>query len=56
VLLRLTYLTVTNAFALLRLLAMRDHDKDLEILVLRHQITAPQRQLNPRKVRFVNGT
>jgi hypothetical protein len=52
VLLRLTYLGVTNAFALLRLLAMRDHDKDLEILVLRHQITAPQRQLNPRKVRF----
>jgi hypothetical protein len=52
VLLRLTYLSVTNAFALLRLLPMSDHDKDAEILVLRHQITALQRQLAPDKVRF----
>jgi putative transposase len=52
VLLRLTYLSVTNAFALLRLLPISDHDKDAEILVLRHQITVLQRQLAPEKVRF----
>jgi hypothetical protein len=34
-LLRLAYLSVTNAFALLRLLPMSDRDKDVEILVLR---------------------
>ncbi|MGH3533850.1 MAG: hypothetical protein ACRDQG_03940 [Pseudonocardiaceae bacterium] len=38
-LLRLTYLGVTNVFAMLRLLAMSERDKDLEILVLRHQVT-----------------
>jgi hypothetical protein len=37
--LRLVYLSVTNVFALLRLLAVSDPDKDAEILVLRHQIT-----------------
>jgi transposase InsO family protein len=52
VLLRLTYLGVTNAFALLRLLPMNDQDKDVEILVLRHQITVLQRQLGPHKARF----
>jgi hypothetical protein len=52
VLLRLTYLGVTNAFALLRLLPISDHDKDAEILVLRHQITVLQRQLAPDKPRF----
>ncbi|MGW7419076.1 integrase core domain-containing protein [Streptomyces sp. NPDC054813] len=51
-LLRLTYLTVTNAFALLRLLPMSDRDKDAEILALRHQITVLQRQLGKEKVRF----
>ncbi|MEO6090060.1 MAG: integrase [Umezawaea sp.] len=44
-LLRLVYLSVTNAFALLRLLPMSDRDKDVEILVLRHQITVLERQL-----------
>jgi hypothetical protein len=52
VLLRLTYLSVTNAFALLRLLPISDHDKDVEILVLRHQITVLQRQLAPPKALF----
>jgi putative transposase len=33
VLLRLAYLTVTNAFAVLRLLPLSDRDKDAEILV-----------------------
>lgn len=37
--LRLAYLPVTNAVAALRLLPMRDHEKDTAILVLRHQIT-----------------
>jgi putative transposase len=36
-LLRLAYLSVTNAFALLRLLPVSNRDKDVEILVLRHQ-------------------
>jgi len=35
VLLRLAYLGVTNAFALLRLLPTSDHAKDVEILALR---------------------
>jgi hypothetical protein len=35
VLLRLAYLTVTNAFAALRLLPLSDRDKDVEIRVPR---------------------
>jgi putative transposase len=52
VLLRLAYLTVTNTFAVLRLLPASDQDKDTEILVLRHQIAVLERQLGGRKVRF----
>jgi putative transposase len=44
-LLRLTYLAVTNAFALLLMLPMTDREKDVEILVLCHQITVLERQL-----------
>jgi len=44
-LLRLAYLGVTNAFAMLHLLPMSDRDKDVEILALRHQITVLERQL-----------
>ncbi|HZZ46585.1 MAG TPA: integrase [Pseudonocardia sp.] len=51
-LLRLTYLGMTNAFALLRLLTTSDHDKEAEILVLRHQITVLHRQLGHHRVRF----
>ncbi|WP_231953842.1 hypothetical protein [Actinoplanes derwentensis] len=51
-LLRLAYLSVTNALALLRLLPMSDRDKDAEILVLRHQITVLERQLHGDRVRF----
>lgn len=51
-LLRLAYLGVTNTFALLRLLPMSDHEKDVEILALRHQITVLERQLNGQQVRF----
>jgi hypothetical protein len=50
VLLRLAYLGVTNAFALLRLLPMSDRDKDVEILALRHQLTVLERQLSTAKV------
>jgi hypothetical protein len=38
VLLRLGYLTLSNVFAVLRLLPMDDRAKDAEILALRHQI------------------
>jgi len=52
VLLRLVYLSVRNVFALLRLLAASDRDKDVEILVLRHQVTVLQRQLGTARPRF----
>ena len=48
-LLRLAYLGVTNAFALLRLLPRTDRDKDAEILALRHQLAVLQRQLSGRR-------
>ncbi|MFI1337616.1 hypothetical protein ACH4U7_47565 [Streptomyces sp. NPDC020845] len=51
-LLRLAYLGVTNAFALLRLLPMSDRGKDAEILALRHQITVLERQLGGARLRF----
>ena len=54
-LLRLAYLGVTNAFALLRLLPMSDRDKDVEILVLRHQLMVLERQLGAERVRFDAG-
>jgi putative transposase len=52
VLLRLAYLGVTNAFALLRLLPMSERDKDVEILALRHQIAVLERQLGKTRSRF----
>jgi len=52
VLLRLAYLGVLNAFAMLRLLPMTYRDKDAEILALRHQITVLERQLGKDKIRF----
>jgi putative transposase len=51
-LLRLAYLGITNAFALLRLLPGSDRDKDAEILALRHQLAVLQRQLDGQRVRF----
>ena len=44
-LVRLTYLAVSNAFAALRLLPMSNREKNIEILSLRHQIIVLQRQL-----------
>jgi hypothetical protein len=55
VLVRFAYLSVTSVFALLRLLAVSDRDKDIEILVLRHQVTVLQRQLGAARPRFAPG-
>jgi transposase InsO family protein len=49
---RLVYLSATNVFALLRLLAASDQDKNVEIVVLRHQLTVLQRQLGTARPRF----
>ncbi|MET7895766.1 hypothetical protein [Streptomyces mirabilis] len=43
-LLRLAYLAVTNTFSLIRLLPMSEREKEIEILVPRHQLTVLQRQ------------
>ncbi|MET7662731.1 hypothetical protein ABZS99_28225 [Streptomyces sp. NPDC005463] len=51
-LLRLAYLAVTNMFAALRLLSMRELDRDAEILTLRHQLTVLERQLGADWVKF----
>ncbi len=51
-LLRLAYLGVTNALAMLRLLPVSDHAKDAEILALRHQIAVLERRLHGQKVQF----
>jgi transposase len=53
VLLQLAYLSVTNVFALLRLLPVSDRDKDVEILALRHQITVLERQLGTTRPRLL---
>jgi transposase len=53
VLLRLAYLGVTNALALLQLMPMNHRDKDAEILVFRHQILVLERQLHGDRVRFI---
>ena len=55
VLLRLFYLSVTGVFGLLRLLPVSDRDKDVEIVVLRHQIAVLQRQLGTTRPRFSPG-
>jgi len=52
VLLRLAYLGVTNALAMLRLLPTSHHDKNIEILALRHEIMVLQRQLGTHRPRF----
>ena len=49
---RLIYLSVSGVFGLLRLLPLSDRDKDIEIVVLRHQIAVLQRQLGTTRPRF----
>ncbi|MFB6781002.1 hypothetical protein ACFCX0_27125 [Streptomyces sp. NPDC056352] len=51
-LLRLVYLGVTNALAMLRLLPMGDRDKDVEFMALCHQIAVLERQLGGQRVQF----
>ncbi|MEU4745440.1 hypothetical protein AB0G02_33950 [Actinosynnema sp. NPDC023658] len=53
--LRLTYLGVTNAFALPRLLPMSDRDEDMEILTLRQQIMVLERQLGNARPRVTQA-
>ena len=45
-LLRPSYLALTNVFAFVRLLPVSDVDKDVEILALRHQPAVLQRQVD----------
>jgi hypothetical protein len=52
VLLRLAYLDVTNALPMLHLLPTSDHDKNIEILALRHEIMVLQPQLGTHRPRF----
>jgi len=47
---RLAYLTLCRSIQLLALLARGDAAKDLEILVLRHQLTVLQRQTSRPKL------
>jgi putative transposase len=49
---RLIYLSVTGMFGLVRLLPASDRDKDVEILVLRHQISVLQGQLGTTRPQF----
>ncbi|CCH29363.1 hypothetical protein ABZ816_40100 [Actinosynnema sp. NPDC047251] len=51
-LLRLAYLAMTHAFALLRQLPLSDRDRDVEILALRHHITILERELGKGRPRF----
>jgi putative transposase len=46
VLLRLSSLALTGMVTLLRVLPMSNTDKDIEILVLRHQLAVLQRQVD----------
>ena len=45
-LLRVSYLVLTGMVTLLRLLAMSNTDKNIEILALRHQLAVLQRQID----------
>jgi hypothetical protein len=48
VLFRLLYLISVTVFGWLRLLARSTAAKDIEILILRHEVTVLRRQLRPR--------
>ncbi|MFJ3987668.1 helix-turn-helix domain-containing protein [Streptomyces sp. NPDC090032] len=48
-LVRLACIAVTHGFTALRLIPMSDHDKDVEILALRHQLAVLQRRLGNQR-------
>jgi putative transposase len=50
VLLRLLYLALTGMIRFLRLLAMSNADKDIEILALRHQLAVLRRQIGKSRL------
>jgi transposase len=52
VLVRFTYLAVSQVFAALWLLRMTDREKAVEILVLRHQLAVLRRQLGDQRPRL----
>jgi hypothetical protein len=53
----LAYLTVTTTFSLLGLLARTNRDKEIEILVLRHQLMVLQRQVTkPHSPRLIGSS
>jgi len=45
-------LGLTNTVAMLRLLPRNDRDKDIEVLVLRHQLAVLQHQFDGRRIQF----
>jgi putative transposase len=47
---RLAYLTLCRSIQVLALLARADATKDLELLVLRHELTVLRRQTPPPKL------
>ncbi|WP_328631418.1 integrase core domain-containing protein [Streptomyces sp. NBC_00356] len=51
-LVRLACIAVSHAFTALRLIPMSDHDKDVEILALRHQLAVLQRRLGSQRPGF----
>ncbi|MFF1691012.1 MULTISPECIES: hypothetical protein [unclassified Streptomyces] len=51
-LVRLACIAVAHAFTALRLIPMSDHDKDVEILALRHQLAVLQRRLGNQRPGF----
>jgi hypothetical protein len=52
VLVSFAYLAVSHAFAAIWLLRMTDREKDVEILVLRHQLAVLRRQLGDQRPRL----
>jgi putative transposase len=54
VLLRLAYLAVLRVFGWLALLARSDVAKDVEILILRHQVAVLQRQIQAPRLSWAD--
>ncbi|MEV8021304.1 hypothetical protein AB0O76_34205 [Streptomyces sp. NPDC086554] len=54
--LRLTYLALSSALAVMRLLPMSKVDKEIKVLTLRHQLTVLQRQINRPRITTATAT